>query len=159
MPPVARVVKAESVEEDPPVLRLLFVCAISVWLGSVICFSYVVLPAIHRESAPGDVTQLLRRLFTRYYATGTACGFVALAIVSLARAGGALPLGAALRMGLPVAGGLVCSLVAQQILLPRMRAARANQPALYERLHLISAMLNSTVIAVLFLALAGAVMR
>lgn len=146
-------------EEDPPVLRLLFVCAIAVWLGSVISFSYVVLPAIHREHAPGDATDLLRRLFSRYYTTGTACGFVALAIVSLARAAHALPLGEALRMGLPVAGSLVCSLSAQQLLLPRMRAVRESQPALYERLHAISAMLNSTVIALLFLALAGAVMR
>lgn len=140
-------------------LRLLFVCAIAVWLGSVVSFSYVVLPTIHRESAPGDATRLLRRLFPRYYATGTACGFVALAIVSVARAASALPFGEALRMGLPVAGGLVCSLAAQQLLLPRLREARERQPERYEQLHTISAMLNSTVLALLFLAVAGAVTR
>ena len=159
MPPAPRVVKEGVVVEDPRVLRLLFVCALAVWLGSVVSFSYVVLPAIHREAAPGDAIPLLRRLFPRYYATGTLCGFIALAIVSLARAGSALPVGEALRMGLPVAGGLVCSLAAQQLLLPRMRAARDQQPGRYERLHAVSAMLNSTVIALLFLALAGAVLR
>jgi hypothetical protein len=151
--------KGEASGKDRPVLRLVFVCAVAVWLGSVVCFSYVVLPAIHRESAPGDATRLLRRLFPRYYGTGIGCGFLALAIVSLARAANALPLGEALRLGLPVAGGLTCSLVAHQFILPRMRDARERHPERYERLHAISAMLNSTVVASLFLAIAGAVMR
>jgi hypothetical protein len=147
------------VEEDRAVLRLLFTCAIAVWLGTVVCFSWVVLPAIHRESAPGDATRLLRSLFPRYYWAGIICGFVALAAVSVGRSADALPIGEALRLALPVAGGLVCSLVAQQILLPRMREARDRQPERYQRLHAVSAMLNSTVVALLFLAVAGAVMR
>jgi hypothetical protein len=159
MPPRGRFVKSAAAEEDRRVLRLLFTCAIAIWLGTVVCFSWIVLPAIHRESAPGDATRLLRRLFPRYYWVGIICGFVALGTVSLGRSADALPLGEALRLALPVAGGLACSLAAQQLLLPRMREARERQPERYERLHAVSAMLNSTVVALLFLAVAGAVMR
>jgi Domain of unknown function (DUF4149) len=145
--------------EDPPVLRLLLVCAIAVWLGTVVCFSYLVLPAIHRVSAPGDAIRLLQRLFPRYYGVGIVCGFIALGAVSVARSADRLPLNEALRIALPVAGGLLCSLVAQLVILPRMRAAREHAPESYARLHAVSAMLNSTVVALLFLAVAGAVMR
>jgi hypothetical protein len=141
------------------VLRFLFVSAVGVWLGTVICFSWVILPTIHRVSAPGDATRLLRRLFPRYYTAGVICGFVALALVSLARSADTLPLGDALRLALPVAGGLLCSLLAHYVLLPRMQAAHDRQPERYARLHNVSAMLNSTVIALLLLAVAGAVMR
>ena len=140
-------------------LRFLFVTAVGVWLGTVVCFSFVILPTVHQVSAPGDATRLLRRLFPRYYVAGIVCGFIALGVVSLARSAGALPIPEALRLALPVAGGLVCSLLAHHVLLPRMRAAQDSSPERYERLHRISAMLNSTVLAMLLLAVAGAVMR
>jgi hypothetical protein len=141
------------------VLRFLFVTAVAVWLGTVICFSYVILPAIHRWSAPGDATRLLARLFPRYYAASIACGFVALSVVSAARSAGTLAVGDALRLALPVAGGLVCSLVAHYVLHPRMREVHDRNPERYLRLHTMSTMLNSTVLALLLLAVAGAVMR
>jgi hypothetical protein len=141
------------------VLRFLFVCAAGIWLGTVVCFSYVILPAIHRASAPGDATRLLARLFPRYYTAGAICGFVALGAVSLGRSLGRLPLGEALRLALPIAGCLVASLVAHHVLLPRLRAAHDRDPERYARLHQASAMLNSTVLALLVLAVAGAVMR
>ncbi len=139
-------------------LRLVFVMAVAVWLGTVVSFSYLVLPTIHRVSAPGDATRLLRRLFPRYYLAGIVCGFVALAAVSAARSGG-LPVPEALRLALPVAGGLLCSLVSQYVLLPRLRALPSRDDERYLRLHTISSMLNSTVLALLLLAVAGAVMR
>jgi hypothetical protein len=145
--------------ESRPVLRFLFVLAVGTWLGTVVCFSFVVLPAIHRVSAPGDATRLLRRLLPRYYLAGIGCGFAALALVSLARSADTLAVPEALRLALPVAGGLVCSLVAYYVLHPRMRDARERDPERYARLHQVSTMLNSTVLALLLLAVAGAVMR
>ena len=140
-------------------LRFLFVVAIGVWLGTVVSFSFVMLPTIHRVSAPGDATRLLRRLFPRYYVVGIVCGFVALTAVSLARSADALPLAAALRLALPVAGGLLCSLLARHVLLPRLHESHEGNPDRYARLHQLSTMLNSTVLALLLLAVAGAVMR
>jgi hypothetical protein len=140
-------------------LRFVFVAAVGVWLGTVVCFSFLIVPTIHRVSAPGDATRLLRRLFPRYYVAGIVCGFVALSVVSLARSADTLSIADALRLALPVTGGLVCSLVAQHVLLPRMREAQDRQPERYARLHRVSAMLNSTVLALLLLAVAGAVTR
>jgi drug/metabolite transporter (DMT)-like permease len=141
------------------VLRFLFVLAVGTWLGTVVCFSFVILPAIHRVSAPPDATRLLRQLFPRYYWAGIGCGFAALALVSLARTADTLPVPEALRLALPVAGGLVCSLIAYYVLQPRMRAAHDGDPERYAHLHRLSTMLNSTVLALLLLAVAGAVMR
>jgi hypothetical protein len=140
------------------VLRFVFVVAVSIWLGTVVSFSFVVLPAIHRVSARGDVTRLLRDLFPRYYFACTVCGFIALVAVSAARSGG-LPVPEALRLALPVSGGLVCSLVSHYVLLPRLRAIQDRDDERYLRLHAVSSMLNSTVLALLLLAVAGAVMR
>jgi hypothetical protein len=140
-------------------LRFLFVTAVAIWLGTVVSFSYVLLPTIHRVSAPGDATRLLRRLFPRYHVAGLLCGFVALAAVSVARSYDVVPIPEALRLALPVAGGLLCTLVAYHFILPRMRDARDREEERYLRLHTISTMLNSTVLALLLLAVAGAVMR
>lgn len=139
-------------------LRFVFAVAVSVWLGTVVSFSFVVLPAIHRVSAPGDATRLLGDLFPRYYLVCTVCGFIALAAVSAARSGG-LPVPEALRLALPVSGGLVCSLVSRYVLLPRLRTIQDRDDERYLRLHAVSSMLNSTVLALLLLAVAGAVMR
>lgn len=139
-------------------LRFVFVLAVAVWLGTVVCFSFVVLPTIHRVSAPGDATRLLRQLFPRYYLAGIVCGFIALAVVSFARSAG-LPMPEALRLALPVSGGLLCSLASRYVLLPRLRAVPSRDDARYLRLHTISSMLNSTLLALLLLAVAGAVMR
>jgi hypothetical protein len=140
------------------VLRFVFVVAVSIWLGTVVSFSFVVLPAIHRVSARGDVARLLGHLFPRYYLACIVCGFVALAAVSAASSGG-LPIPEALRLALPVSGGLVCSLVSRYVLLPRLRAIQDRDDERYLRLHAVSSMLNSTVLALLLLAVAGAVMR
>jgi hypothetical protein len=146
------------VRKESAVLRFVFVTAVAIWIGTVVSFSFVVLPTIHRVSAPGDATRLLRQLFPRYYVAGIVCGFVALAAVSFARSGG-LPVGEALRLALPVTGGLLCSLISQYVLLPRLRVLPSRDDERYIRLHAISSMLNSTVLALLLLAVAGAVMR
>ena len=55
--------------------------------------------------------------------------------------------------------GLLCSLASQYVLLPRLRAIPSRDDERYLRLHTVSSMLNTTVLALLFLAVAGAVMR
>ena len=145
--------------EDAAMLRFLFVVAVAVWLGTVVSFSFVMLPTIHTFSTPGDATRLLRRLFPRYHLAGIVCGFVALTSVSLARSADTLPVAEAVRLALPVAGGLACSLIAYYVLLPRLREAHDRHPERFTRLHGVSTMLNSTVLALLLLAVAAAVMR
>lgn len=140
-------------------LRFVFVVAVAVWLGTVVSFSFVMLPTIHRVSAPGDATRLLRRLFPRYHIAGIVCGFIALTCVSVARSADTLPVSEAVRLALPVAGGLVCSLVAYHVLLPRLRETHDRNQERFMRLHNLSTMLNSTVLALLLLAVAAAVMR
>jgi len=129
---------AIRVRRTSTVLRFVFVMAVAVWLGTVVSFSF--------------------RLFPRYYGACIVCGFIALASVSLARSSG-LPTGEALRLAVPVAGGLLCSLLSQYVLLPRLRALPSSDDERYLRLHTISSMLNSTLLALLLLAVAGAVMR
>ncbi len=140
-------------------LRFVFVVAVAVWLGTVVSFSFVMLPTIHAFSAPGDATRLLRRLFPRYHLAGIVCGFVALGSVSLARSAETLPVAEAVRLALPVAGGLLCSIVGYHVLLPRLRDAHDRNPDRFARLHNVSTMLNSTTLALLLLAVAAAVMR
>jgi hypothetical protein len=136
---VERLSKPKAACESPAVLRVLFVTAVGVWLGTVICFSYVVWPALHRCSAPDDATRLLGRLFPRNYLACIVCGFITSTIVSVARSADTL-----LRLALPVAGGFVCSLVAHYVLHPRMKAAHSSGSERYARLYGVSTMPNST---------------
>jgi hypothetical protein len=136
--------------------RFLFLMAVAVWLGTVVSFSYVILPAIHAAMS-GEARPLLEHLFPRYYLTGTVCGLVALAVVSLAPPSPLLPLAERVRLAFPVVVSLLCTLVAQR-LLPRLAARRSEEEG-YARLHRFSAMLNSTVLAMLVLAVAAVATR
>ncbi len=139
--------------------RFLFVTAVGVWLGTVVSFSFVMLPAIHgvlRERA----RTLLHSLFPRYYWIGVMCGLISLAAVSLAPPRPDFPFGERVRLAFPVVVGLLCTLVAQRILLPRLSQAGAETPVpIDERLHRFSVMLNSTVLAMLILAMAAVASR
>jgi hypothetical protein len=139
--------------------RFIFLTAVAVWLGTVVSFSYVMLPTIHGVS-DGQAARLLGRLFPRYYSTGVVCGLVALAAVSLAPATPALPLAERIRLAFPVVVALICTLAAQQLLLPRLAAMQGKaEETRYARLHQFSAMLNSTVLAMLVLAVAAIATR
>lgn len=139
--------------------RFIFVTAVAVWLGTVVSFSYVILPTIHGV-AGGQATELLHRLFPRYYLTGIACGLIALAAVSLAPTSPELPMAERIRLAFPVVVALACTLAAQQFLLPRLAAMQGkSEEEHYARLHQFSAMLNSTVLAMLVLAIAAIATR
>ena len=137
-------------------LRLAFALAIGTWLGAVVSLTYIVTPTAHGAFAPGDARRLLRPLFPRHYALGIACGFLALATVLLGKE--SLPHDEVLRLAVPTSIGLVCAVVGRQVLVPRLRELDRDDPR-FGRLHQISAMLNSTTLGALILAMAAAVAR
>jgi hypothetical protein len=139
--------------------RFIFLTSVAVWLGTVVSFSYVMLPTIH-GMAGGHTADLLHRLIPRYYSTGIVCGLIALAAVSLAPTTPGLSPAERIRLAFPVVVALVCTLTAQQFLLPRLASMRGkSDDARYARLHQFSAMLNSTVLAMLVLAVAAIATR
>jgi hypothetical protein len=137
--------------------RFVFLAAVGIWLGTVVSFSFVLLPTIHQALAE-NAAPLLHRLFPRYYVLGTVCGLVALAAVSLAPASPRLVPGDRLRLAFPIVVSLLCTLVAQWGLFPRLAQRDRDAPA-YARLHRFSVMLNSTVLAMLVLAVAAGATR
>jgi len=140
--------------------RFLFTCAVGVWLGTVVSFSYVVLPVIHSTMQGPPVRRLLDRLFAHYYLTGIICGLVALAAVAFAPVTPSLPFGERIRLAVPVAFALLCTLGARQLLLPYMEKIDSQAaPEKYERVHRVGAMLNTTVLAALILVVAAVTTR
>jgi hypothetical protein len=137
-------------------LRLLFCLAIATWLGSVVCISFVVAPVAHGHFPTAEARRFLRPLFPRYYVLGVLCGFVALAVVLLGRAG--LSQEELARLTIPVAVAMVTSLVGGMLILPRLRDLDGEDDR-FSRLHQIAAMLNTTTLFALALAIAGAVLR
>lgn len=137
-------------------LRLVYALAVATWLGQVVCLSFVVAPAAHRTFDTAEARRFLRPIFPRYYRVGHICGFVALSAVLLGRGG--LSQEEVARLTLPVAFALVAGLVGGEVLLPRLQTGRGQDEG-FERLHQTSAMLNTSSLAALALALAGAVLR
>jgi len=137
-------------------LRLIFTLAVAGWFGILLCLSFVVTPMAHRAFAPGEARKFLRPMFQRIYRTGTVLGFIALLAMFLAR--DSLSAGELARMALPVAIAVFASILGGEVLFPRLRNLQGEDPN-FGRLHQISAMLNTTSIAALVLALAGAVAR
>lgn len=137
-------------------LRLLFCLAIATWLGSVVCISFVVAPVAHGHFPTAEARRFLRPLFPRYYVLGVLCGFVALAVVLLGRAG--LSQEELARLTIPVAVAMVTSLIGGMLILPRLRDLDGEDDR-FSRLHQIAAMLNTTTLFALALAIAGAVLR
>jgi hypothetical protein len=137
-------------------LRLLFCLAIAIWLGSVVTVSFVVAPVAHGTFPTAEARRFLRPLFPRYYRLGWICGFVALGVVLLGRAG--LSQEELARLTIPVAVAMVASLIGGEWILPRLRDLDGEDER-FARLHQVSAMLNTTTLAALVLAVAGAVMR
>ena len=137
-------------------LRLVFALAIGTWLGAVVSLTWIVTPTAHGAFDPRDARRLLRPLFPRHYTLGIACGFLALGTILAGKA--SLPHDEVLRLALPTAVALLCTVVGRQVLLPRLRELDRDDPR-FGRLHQLSAMLNTTTLAVLILAMAAAVTR
>ncbi len=145
----------QSLERAVP-LRLIFTLAVAAWFGTLICLSFVVTPVAHSSFPPHQARRFLRPMFLRIYRMGTGLGFVALLAIFFGRTG--LTADDIARLATPVAVATVASLVASEVLLPRLRDLDGEDPR-FGRLHQVSAMLNTTSIAALLLALAGAIAR
>ena len=135
-------------------LRLVFAIAIGTWLGSIVSLTYLVAPTAHGIFEARDARRLLRPLFPRHYALGIACGFVALLTILVGKE--SLPYEQVLRLAVPTAIALVCTVIGRQVLLPKLRELDGDDPR-FGRLHQWSAMLNSTTLGALILAMAAAV--
>lgn len=140
--------------------RFVFITSIGIWLGTLVSFSYVFLPTIHATLSTNVTQVLLPRMFFRYHLIGLLCGLTALAAVSLAPLSASLPTSERLRLAFPVSVSLVCTLVMQYFLSPRLAQLRQQEDSAgYERVHRFTAMLNSTVLAMLVLAVAAIATR
>jgi hypothetical protein len=142
--------------QAPRMLRLVFALAIGTWLGAVVSLTYVVTPTAHGTFDPRDARRLLRPLFPRHYGLGIACGFIALGTIFASKE--SLPYEHVLRLALPTAIGLVCTVIGRQVLLPRLQKLDGDDPR-FGRLHQMAAMLNTTTLGALILAMAAAVSR
>ena len=137
-------------------LRLVFALAIGTWLGAVVSLTYLVTPIVHGRYDRSDARRLLRPLFPPHYTLGILCGFIALGSVLVGKE--SLPYEQVLRLAVPTSIGLLCTVVGRQVLLPKLRAMDGSDPR-FGRLHQVSAMLNSTTLGALVLAMAAAVAR
>jgi hypothetical protein len=137
-------------------LRLCFALAIATWLGAVVSVSFVVTPIAHSTFSSVEARRFLRPIFPRYYMLGLGCGLVALLAIALGRHG--LAEEELLRLSVPVAIALVATLVATGLILPRLRVLDGSDER-FGRLHQASAMLNTTTLGALVLAMAAAVAR
>ena len=137
-------------------LRLVFTLAVAAWFGTLICLSFVVTPVALGTLPADQVRVFLRPMFRRIYRLGTGLGFVALIAVFFGRA--ALPPDDVARLAFPVAIAVLASIVGGEVVLPRLQELGGDDPR-FARLHRVSAMLNTTSIAALLLALAGAIAR
>ena len=137
-------------------LRLVFALAVGIWLGSVVSLTYLVTPIVHSRFETIEARRLLRPLFPAHYALGIVCGF--LALVTLLAGKTVLPYAQVVRLAVPTAVALVCTIVGRQVLLPRLRSLDGQDPR-FGQLHQWSAMLNMTTLGALVLAMAAAVSR
>lgn len=137
-------------------LRLVFTLAVAAWFGTLICLSFVVTPVAHRTFPAEQARQFLRPMFRRIYRVGTGLGFIALLAVFFGRA--SLPADDIARLAAPVGVAVLASIIGGEVLLPRFQKLDGEDPR-FGRLHQVSAMLNTTSIAALMLALAGAIAR
>jgi hypothetical protein len=85
---------------------------------------------------------------------------IAVASVSLTPDNPLLPFAERVRLVFPIVVSLLCTLSAYAVLFPRLAQMQHDDaPQRYARLHQLSAMLNTTVLAMLILAMAATVTR
>lgn len=132
-------------------LRFLELLAMSMWLGSIVFFSFFNAPVLFRVLGEKDAGRAVRGIFPRYYLLGTVCGLV-LCAVSAAR--GVLWMWSGLTTAsLLLFGALtVLTIFARQWLTPRINAASDAGPSRrreFDGLHKSSVRLNGVVLLLL----------
>jgi Domain of unknown function (DUF4149) len=151
------------------VLRLCYLLGLSVWIGEVIFFSFVVAPALFSVLGPAPAGDVVSVIFPRYYALGMGAATLTLA--------SALALGR--RATLPrlwtaasavLALGLVATVIAGTIVHPRAQQLRAAAHAAgqapadsepFQRAHRLAVGLNGAALlaAVIGLGLSAAALH
>ena len=131
-------------------VRFLYLLALALWVGEIVCFSFVVAPAVFGVLGPARAGDVVGAIFPRYYALGTAAGAVALAcaLVLARRAPATGPWAGAV---LALALGLAATLWAGRVVHPRAQRlrdalqARGEAPAgdqAFRRAHRTAVALN-----------------
>ncbi len=136
------------------VARAIFWLALVVWLGEVVCFSFVVAPAAFATLPQESAGLLVGAVLSRYYIVGAFAGLIALVAALMLRTGA----GAAMAWSL-VSAMLVLMLAATlyagwvvypraQVLRPRLHEAVVEPGTRleFDRLHLRAVRLNAAVL-------------
>ncbi len=142
-------------------LRFFEFLALSLWLGSVVFFSFLNAPVLFHILPPDQAGRVVRALFPRYYLLGIGCGTV-LFLTAAARGllwtwHGMTAPSAALFAFLAA-----LTLYARQSLTPRINASRdagTSRLAEFQRLHKRSVRLNAAVLLLLLLYLLWMALR
>lgn len=142
------------------VLVTLFVASLAVWVGGVLFFSGVVLPALFLDLEPSRAGEAAALIFPWYYRLGAGAGLILLfTAVGLARSAGA---------GWRLATAVVAVMLLAQCyggfsVLPEMQALRGLDEAVvrWSELHRLSVRLNGVVVAggVVLLGMAGRLLQ
>lgn len=110
-------------------LNFAFLCALTIWGGMVCFFLFIATPAIFAELDRDTAARLLGTLFPRYFRLQLVCIAVALAVVGVWLARGALPRRLTRAAAVLLSGALAITLYGSVGLLPRMEQAQARVPS------------------------------
>lgn len=106
------------------VVKWLYLLLLTVWIGSIVFFSFAVAPTVFKTLKPEDAAALIRRIFSKYYLIGVLCaagGIVCLGWLLWDRAFGKWP---AILSLLLVAGMGGADFWLRQTVMPHMNELR-----------------------------------
>ena len=116
----------------------------SLWLGSIVFFSFVVAPTVHSVLDKPDASRLMQKMFPRYYLFSAVCSAAAMIAALVARND--------LRLTVPILIAGVLAVYARQVLTPSLAEAReSGNDETFGRLHVLSVRLNIVALAALIL--------
>lgn len=149
-------------------VRIVYLCALVVWVGEIVFFSFVVAPAIFGVLGTTRAGDVVAVIFPRYYAIGMGAAGVALACAwLLGRAAAAPRLWAGAVVALALGFGVTAW--AGAIIHPRAQALRAARQAVgeetpsaeFRRAHREAVLLNGTALlsGLVALGLSAAALR
>jgi hypothetical protein len=133
--------------------RVVYLLALIVWLGEVVCLSFFVAPTLFRNFAVEEAGRAVSVLFPVYYRVGAAAGVVLLLSALVLRI--LAPARAWSRVAVVVALMLAATLYAGWVVQPRAQTLRlqlhdtAASPALkqeFDRMHRLAVQLNGAVL-------------
>jgi hypothetical protein len=133
-------------------LRVLHLIALSLWVGSIVFFSFIVAPGIFGALPSQEAGRVIGTIFPRYYGLGIGCGLVTVlsALALQWQGNGDWRIGLALTTGM-----LALTLYAGLVIQPRAAAMRPllHDPATeattkpeFDRLHKLAVALNVIVL-------------